>query len=198
VIGNLKEMGVTMALVDPMEEKGITERLVTETTIKAKDYFEVLITGCQVVIAGIHKGIKFLVSWMHNTKIGRAMGEIEDNFDQYESEYATLREIFMRHVILSQYCGIKFKGRPREFHRWNYDLGRMEGKMEIPPFDGIEKLSTKAWVQNLDAYLQLNPMVELDAIKFATFYLEGKSHEWWFHGMNNLGHDHIISYIEFT
>jgi hypothetical protein len=54
--------------------------------------------------------------------------------------------------------------------------------MEIPPFDGTTKLSAKAWVQKLDAYLQLNPMVELDAIKFATLYLEGKAHEWWFMG----------------
>jgi hypothetical protein len=80
----------------------------------------------------------------------------------------------------------------------NYDLGHRERKMEIPPFDGTAKLSAKAWVKKLDAYLQLNPMMELDAIKFSTLYLEGKSHEWWFHGMTTLGHEHIISYREFT
>jgi hypothetical protein len=105
---------------------------------------------------------------------------------------------FMRHVTLLEYCGIKFRGRPREFHRGDYDLGCMARKMEIPPFDGTTKLFAKAWVQKLDAYLQLNPMVESDAIKFATLCLEGKSHEWWFHGMTTLGHEHIISYREFT
>jgi hypothetical protein len=85
-----------------------------------------------------------------------------------------------------------------EFHKGNYDLGCRERKIEIPPFDGTSKLSAKAWMQKLDAYLQLNPMVELDAIKFATLYLEGKAHEWWFHGMTTLGHEHIISYSEFT
>jgi hypothetical protein len=41
-------------------------------------------------------------------------------------------------------------------------------------------------------------MRELDAIKFSTIYLEGKSHDWWYHGMNTLGHNHIIYYTEFT
>jgi hypothetical protein len=70
--------------------------------------------------------------------------------------------------------------------------------MEIPPFDGATKSSAKAWVQKLDAYLQLNPMMELDAIKFSTLYLEGKAHEWWYHGMTTLGHAHITSYAYFT
>jgi hypothetical protein len=41
-------------------------------------------------------------------------------------------------------------------------------------------------------------MMELDAIKFATLYLEGKAHEWWYHGMTTLGHEHITSYRDFT
>jgi hypothetical protein len=55
-------------------------------------------------------------------------GGIEDNFDQYEREYAALSASFRRHVTLSEYCGIKFRGRPREFHRGNYDLGRKARK----------------------------------------------------------------------
>jgi hypothetical protein len=97
-----------------------------------------------------------------------------------------------------QHCGIKYRGRPRDFHRGNSDLGRKEGKMEIPSFDGAAKSFAKAWVQKLDAYLQLNPMMEMDAIKFATLYLEGKAHEWWYHGMTTLGHAHITSYANFT
>jgi len=44
MVESLKEMGVIMGLVDPMEEKGITQRPVTETPMKAKAYLEVLIT----------------------------------------------------------------------------------------------------------------------------------------------------------
>jgi hypothetical protein len=70
--------------------------------------------------------------------------------------------------------------------------------MEIPTFDGSSRSTTQAWVHKLDAYLQLNPMRELDVIKFVTIYLEGKVHDWWYHGMNNLGHNQFTSYPEFT
>jgi len=124
--------------------------------------------------------------------------QVEVNFEEYAREYAALSASFRRQVTLSEYCGIKYRGRPREFHRGNNDLGHKARKMEIFPFDGTTKSSAKAWVQKLDAYLQLNPMMELDAIKFATLYLEGKAHEWWYHGMTTLGHAHITSYTEFT
>jgi hypothetical protein len=124
--------------------------------------------------------------------------EVEDNFEEYEREHAALSAGFRRQVSLGEYCGIKYRGRPRDFHRGNNDLGHKVGKMEIPTFDGSSKDSAKAWVQKLDAYLQLNPMMEMDAIKFSTLYLEGKAHEWWYHGMTTLGHAHITSYAYFT
>jgi hypothetical protein len=42
------------------------------------------------------------------------------------------------------------------------------------------------------------PMEDRKAIKYATLYLMGKAHEWWFHGMTTLGHEHITSYRDFT
>jgi hypothetical protein len=50
----------------------------------------------------------------------------------------------------------------------------------------------------MDALLQLNPMEEENAIKFETLHLNGKAHDWWFHGMITLGHDHVTSYLDFT
>jgi hypothetical protein len=41
-------------------------------------------------------------------------------------------------------------------------------------------------------------MTEVEAINFATLHLEGETHEWWYHGLVTLGHDHITSYREFT
>jgi hypothetical protein len=70
--------------------------------------------------------------------------------------------------------------------------------MEITYFDGTSRITVKDWVQKLDAYLWLNPMRELDAIKFATIYLEDKSHDWWYHGVTTLDHNQITSYTEFT
>jgi hypothetical protein len=43
--------------------------------------------------------------------------EIEDNFEEYVREYATLSAGFKRQVTLDQYCGIKLKGRPRNSHK---------------------------------------------------------------------------------
>jgi hypothetical protein len=31
-----------------------------------------------------------------------------------------------------------------------------------------------------------------------TLHLEGEAHEWWYHGLVTLGHNHITSYREFT
>jgi hypothetical protein len=41
-------------------------------------------------------------------------------------------------------------------------------------------------------------MREMDAIKFATIYLEGKAHDWWYHGLTTLDHTQITAYTEFT
>jgi hypothetical protein len=124
--------------------------------------------------------------------------EIEDNFDQYVREYNSLSAGVQRQITLDQYCGFKFRGKPKPYHRNNYELERRAGKMEIPYFDGSSKVTAQAWVQKLDTYLQLNPMREMDAIKFATMYLEGKAHDWWYHGLTTLGHNQIVAYTEFT
>ena len=41
-------------------------------------------------------------------------------------------------------------------------------------------------------------MTESEAISFATLHLDGEAHEWWYHGLVTLGHNHITSYLEFT
>jgi hypothetical protein len=40
-------------------------------------------------------------------------------------------------------------------------------------------------------------MMESKYIIFATLQLEGEAHEWWYHGVVTLGHNHISSYLEF-
>ena len=56
----------------------------------------------------------------------------------------------------------------------------------------------RLWVQKLDTYFQLNPMIETDAIKLATLHLDREAHEWWYHELVTLGHNTIHSYDEFT
>jgi hypothetical protein len=119
-------------------------------------------------------------------------------FEQYSREYNSLNLTVQRQITLDQYCGIKFRNKPRPYHRSNYEFERRAGKMEIPYFDGSAKMTAQAWVQKLDTYLQLNPMREMEAIKFATMYLDGKAHDWWYHGLTTLGHNQIVAYTEFT
>ena len=72
------------------------------------------------------------------------------------------------------------------------------GKLNIPIFDESSHCSAQAWVQKLDTYFKLNPMTESEDISFATFHLEGEAHEWRYHGLVTLGHNHITSYLELT
>jgi hypothetical protein len=37
-------------------------------------------------------------------------------------------------------------------------------------------------------------MREMDAIKFTTMYLDGKAHDWWYHGLTTLDHNQIVAY----
>jgi hypothetical protein len=103
-----------------------------------------------------------------------------------------------RQMSLDQYCQLRFRNQPRTNHRGSFEFERRAGKIEIPYFDGTTKMTAQSWVQKLDTYLQLNPMREMEAIKFATMYLDGKAHDWWYHGLTTLGHNQIVSYTEFT
>jgi hypothetical protein len=106
--------------------------------------------------------------------------------------------IIHRQMSLDQYFQLKFRNKPRSNQRSSYEFERRVGKMEIPYFDGTTKMITQAWVQKLDTYLQLNPMREMEAIKFATMYLDGKAHDWWYHGLTTLGHNQTVTYTEFN
>ena len=72
---------------------------------------------------------------------------------------------------------------------YNNELQRKIGKLSIPYFDGSGKITTRAWVQKLETYLQLNPMMEDEAIKYVALHFEGIALEWWHHGQITLGHN---------
>jgi hypothetical protein len=114
------------------------------------------------------------------------------------NEYYNLDMKIQKQMSLDQYCQLKFRNQPRMNNKGSFEFERRVGKIEIPYFDGMAKMTTQSWVQKLDTYLQLNPMREMEAIKFATMYLDGKAQEWWYHGLITLNHNQIVSYIEFT
>ena len=75
-----------------------------------------------------------------------------------------------------------------------FELQRTIGKISLPYFDGSTKCIANSWVQKLDTYFQLNPMVERDAIRMATLHLEGDASDWWFHGLKALVYDTLTTY----
>ena len=104
-------------------------------------------------------------------------------------------------MTFTDFCYFKSKKKPRAYNRpftQNYELQRTVGKLTIPTFEGTRGGPTRNWVQKLDTYFQLNPMIEIDAIKLATLHLDEEAHEWWYHGLVTLGHNTITSYPDFT
>jgi hypothetical protein len=118
-------------------------------------------------------------------------------------EYKMIDEYIREKFTYNDFCNLKQNYRAREGiigeqSPHNYDLMRKVGMLTIPPFNGSTKSTTMAWVHNLDTCLQLNPMNEVEAIKYATLHVEGESHECGYHGLVTLGHPNITSYVEFN
>lgn len=68
----------------------------------------------------------------------------------------------------------------------NNELKRATGKLSLTTFDGSSRMTTRAWIHKLYTYLALRPMIEVEAIKYATLHLEVAAHDWWYHGMVTL------------
>jgi hypothetical protein len=103
-------------------------------------------------------------------------------------------------MSLQDLCTIKYRNRPRDHNRGqqNEDLAWKVGNLSILSFNGSRKSTTRAWVQKLDRYFELNPMTKVKVIKFTTLHLDGEAHEWWYHRLVTLGHASITSYLDFT
>lgn len=89
----------------------------------------------------------------------------------------------------------KQERRPCFQHR---DLEFATSKLTLPCYDGSGAVTARSWIYKLDTYFTLRPMIERDAIKFATLHLDGTAHEWWHNGLITLQHDEITTYQEFA
>eukprot|EP01018_Ginkgo_biloba_P002568 Gb_33720 [translate_table: standard] len=78
------------------------------------------------------------------------------------------------------------------------DLQHKVNKFHAPTFDGSNKLSAQAWLQKLQTYFTLIPMVEEDAIQFATLHFEGVAYDWWHHGLITQGHNRVQIFDDFN
>ena len=117
------------------------------------------------------------------------------------SVYQSLSEECKRDLPFRDLCETQFRENPRGAARnsyQNYELNNSIGKTTLPYFDGTSNCSVSSWIQKMDTKFQLNPIVERDAIKFASLHLDVKAIAWWFHGMKALGHYQVVTYEEFT
>ena len=114
-----------------------------------------------------------------------------------EKEWDKLDEDCKRSVPFDQYFLAANKLKNKEANKSLYknkDLNCAISKVPLPTFDGSSQSSANTWVQKLDVYFQLNPMVEEDDLKMAILHLEGDANEWWFQGLKNLSHDQVKKY----
>lgn len=123
-----------------------------------------------------------------------------EGFSDYLREHLALGKELNVAMSLQDFCTLKYRNNSRECNRGvqNFELPQKLGKLSVLSLDGSSKCTARVWVQKLDAYFQLNPMLEIEAIKFATLHLEGETHEWWYHGLVTLGHLSITSYLDST
>ena len=94
--------------------------------------------------------------------------EPSELFGAYLQEYRDLGDEFHSTMTFSYFCNMKSRSRLRGFNRafnQNFELQRTLGRLTIPNFDGTSSCSARIWVQKLDTYFQLKPMIETDAIK---------------------------------
>jgi len=82
--------------------------------------------------------------------------QVEDFVEQMTrctKEYYSLDMRIQRQMSLDQYCQLRFRNQPRTNHRGSFEFERRAGKIEIPYFDGMAKMTAQSWVQKLDTYL---------------------------------------------
>ena len=116
------------------------------------------------------------------------------------TEWDKLDEDCKKSVLFDQYFLAAHKLKNKEDNKSLYknkDLNCAISKVPLPTFDGSSQSSANTWVQKLDVYFHLNPMVEEDALKMTILHLEGDVDEWWFHGQKTLVHDQVKIYGEF-
>lgn len=118
---------------------------------------------------------------------------------QFRRDWEASGPEFQADISLRDYMDLRMRHMPRAGGRnQNFELRKKVGKLSLPYYDASGKMTARAWVQKVDTYLQLNPMPEDEAIKYAAMHLDGVAYEWWHHGMVTLGHNQITSYEEFT
>ena len=72
------------------------------------------------------------------------------------------------------------------------------GRFFLSTFDGSPTCSARAWVEELDTFLQQHQISEDEAIKIAALHFEGKAYAWWIFEYFSLKNANTSTYAKFT
>ena len=72
------------------------------------------------------------------------------------------------------------------------------GRFFLSTFDGSPNCPARAWVKELDTYVQQHQVSENEAIKVAALILESKSSAWWLFESFSLKNANTSTYENFT
>ena len=75
---------------------------------------------------------------------------------------------------------------------------RQQDRFHSSNFEGSPTCSSKAWVEELDTFLQQHHILEYEAIKVTALHLRGKAFSWWIFESFSLRNVNIASYSSFT
>lgn len=108
----------------------------------------------------------------------------------YLQEYEAQSKGFKYHLKLQGFCKIK-----EEIITRSKQHG--VGIFFLSTFYGSPKCPARAWVKELDNYVQQHQVSENEAIKVAVLHLEGKAYSWWLFEYFSLKNENTSTYAKF-
>ena len=102
-------------------------------------------------------------------------------------EYESQTQKFRDHITFPEF----FKVKVRRNKQHNMDI------FLLSIFDGSLTFSAKAWVEELDTFLQQHQIFEDESIKVETLHFGGKAYAWWIFESFNLKNANNSSYVRF-
>ena len=100
----------------------------------------------------------------------------EETLGDYLQEYESQSQRFKEHLNFQGFCQLKENRRPSNHNRNKRCKKHNVGRFFLSNFDGSPKRSARAWVEELDTYLQQHQVSEYEAIRVAVLHLEGKAY----------------------
>ena len=122
----------------------------------------------------------------------------EETLGDYLQEYESQSQRFKDHLKFQGFFKIKEHRRPSNYNRSKRCKQHELGRLFIYTFYGSPKCTTRAWVKELDTYLQQHQVLEDESIRVAALHLEGKAYAWWFYETSSLNHVKVATYAKFT